>query len=80
VCGETLFSLAHQGRALLPGKFTGIDRMTNSGGGQDISGYGFRRPVEVIIAPCQTRVAPQLVPQFEFQQSVGSDHSLKRPV
>jgi hypothetical protein len=54
--------LAHQGREFLPGKFTGIDRMTISGGGQDISGTGFRSPVEVILAPCQKPV----VSQFEI--------------
>jgi hypothetical protein len=34
VCGDTLFSLARQGREFLPGKFTDIDRMRASGGGR----------------------------------------------
>ena len=39
MCGDTLFSLAqfslaHQGREFLPGKFSSIDWLTNSGGGR----------------------------------------------
>jgi hypothetical protein len=67
VCGDTLFSLPHQGREFLPAEFTGIDRMTASGGGQDLYWVGFRCHVEVILAPCQKPV----VSQFKFQQWVG---------
>jgi hypothetical protein len=58
VCGDTLFALAHQGRELLPGKFTGIDRMTASGGGQDLYWAGFRSLVEVILALSETGSVP----------------------
>ena len=44
--------------------------MTTSGGGQDLSGTGFRSLVEVIFAPCQKPV----VSQFKFQQWAGSRH------
>jgi hypothetical protein len=43
VCGDTLFSLARQGREFLPGKFTDIDWMTASGGGRS-SAIGGRMP------------------------------------
>jgi hypothetical protein len=66
VCGDTLFFLAHQGREFLPRKFTGIDRMTTLGGGQDLYWAGFRYLAEVIFAPIQKPV----VSQFEFQQWV----------
>ncbi|MFZ0507362.1 MAG: hypothetical protein WAM29_04520, partial [Methylocella sp.] len=72
-CGDTLFFLANQGREFFPGKFTGIDRMTATGGGQDISGTGLRSPVEVIFAPCQKPV----VFQFKFQQWVDRGYSIK---
>jgi len=43
VCGETVFSLARQGREFLPGKFADIDWMTASGGGRS-SAIGGRTP------------------------------------
>jgi hypothetical protein len=67
VCGDTLFFLAHQGREFVPGKFTGIDRMTASSGNQDLCWAGFRSLVEVIFAACQKPV----VSPFEFQQWGG---------
>jgi hypothetical protein len=41
VCGDTLFSLARQGREFLPGKFTDIDWMTPQVATKFLIGQGF---------------------------------------